>query len=81
MTTFIDTRAVALGITTPLSTDQRIALDRNAQIEKLQLAIVASNTTSAALLAQNNESNTLIAGEMDLTRLALATIPIPSKDT
>lgn len=49
MTTFIDSRAAALGIVGILTTDQRIALDRNAQIEKHQLALVRAAAALEAL--------------------------------
>lgn len=61
MTNFIDARATALGITGSLTTDQRIALDANAQMEKLGLAVKT--------LANTPAETALILSSLEATRL------------
>lgn len=61
MSTFVDARAAALGITGPLTDDQRIELDRNAQLEKL--GVTLSHITNAAL------RDTLWATQVEWMRL------------
>jgi hypothetical protein len=69
MTTFIDARAAALGITDPLSTDQRIALDLNSQVEKHQLAVLKLAAAVTSLGGFNAEEEMLFELQREVTQL------------
>lgn len=68
MTTFVDNRAAALGITEPLSTDQRIALDRNAQLDR-QATATANLAVAVGHLALTDDERLLVGVQLEALQL------------